>query len=168
MELKFEPLAASHTADVFRLWSDFDAVKFTNWTYTPTINACSERITRVIAFYGKEPLHFGPYVIRDIEDRFFGIIGADLSDRPNCGYDVWYFVCREEWGKGVATQALGKLVGHLHASGRVKSATASAVIQNTASWRLLERMEFVRDRVVRGGFQKHGVVLDILIYRREI
>jgi RimJ/RimL family protein N-acetyltransferase len=168
MELKFEPLAVSHTADVFRLWSDLDAVKFTNWKYTPTIDACSERITKVIAFYGKEPLHFGPYAIRDIADRFFGIIGADLADRPNCMYDVWYFVCREEWGKGVATQAMGNLIGQLRASNRVRSATASAVISNTASWRLLERLGFVRDRVVQGGFQKHGAVLDILNYRREI
>jgi RimJ/RimL family protein N-acetyltransferase len=165
--LKFEPLTASHTADTFRLWSDFEAVKYTNWSYTPTIDACSERIAKVIAYYGKEPLHFGPYAICHAENRFVGIIGADLAATSAGDYDVWYFILREEWGKGIGSQALGDLIECMRVSGRVKKATASVVVVNTASWRLLERFGFVRDRVVPGGFQKHGLTLDICSYERE-
>jgi RimJ/RimL family protein N-acetyltransferase len=166
--LKFEPLTVSHTADVFRLWSDFEAVKLTNWSYTPTIDACAERIAKVIAFYGKESLHFGPYAIRHNENRFVGIIGADLSDASAGEYDVWYFLCREEWGKGLATQALGALIRKLCASGRVRKATAGVIVVNNASWRLLERLGFTRVQVVPAGFHKHGSTLDLYRYGREI
>jgi RimJ/RimL family protein N-acetyltransferase len=166
--LKFEPLTVSHVADVYRLWSDFEAVKFTNWSYTPTIDVCAERVAKVIAFYGKEPLHFGPYAIRWAENRFVGIIGADLADRSGGEYDIWYFLCREEWGKGIATQALGDLIRDLGISGRVRRATASVVAVNTSSWRLLERSGFTRVQVVPGGFQKHGSTLALYKYGREI
>jgi RimJ/RimL family protein N-acetyltransferase len=166
--LNFEPLKVSHAADIYRLWSDFDAVKFTNWTYTPTFELCSERLTKVVAFYAKEPLHFGPYVIRLADDRFVGIIGADLTNHLEREYDVWYFLCREEWRKGIATQALGKLVTLLHESGRVKRATASAVTGNIASWKLLERLKFARDLTVPAGHQAHGLIYDIYEYSRDI
>jgi ribosomal-protein-alanine N-acetyltransferase len=165
--LKFEPLTGTHTAEVFQLWSDFDAVRLTNWTHTPTLDACSERIAKVVAYYRKEPLHFGPYAIRETDGRFVGIAGADLADSSAGEYDVWYFVSRANWGRGVATQALRDLVGLMSASGRVKAATASAVLVNTASCRLLERLGFTRIRVVSGGFQRHGMTGDLCGYRRE-
>jgi RimJ/RimL family protein N-acetyltransferase len=166
--LNFEQLKVSHAADIYRVWSDFDAVRFTNWTHTPTLELCSERLTKVVAFYAKEPLHFGPYVIRLADGRFVGIIGADLTNHLEREYDVWYFLCREERGKGIATQALEQLVSHLRASNRVKRATASAVTGNIASWKLLERLKFVRDLTVPAGHQAHGLICDIYNYSRDI
>src|SRR5471030_3296692 len=159
-----EQLQVSHTEEAFRLWSDFEAVKFTNWTHTPTYAECVERVGKVAAFYAKEPLHFGPFIIRDQDSRFMGMIGADLVDRTLGVYDIWYIVCREEWGKGVATRALGVLIALMKASGRVRKITADVVAVNVYSRRLLEGFGCRCERVVAGGFQRHESTLDLCKY----
>lgn len=162
--MTFEPFTASHAADAFRLWGDFETVRFTNWRHTPTPDECAERTGKVVAHYAVEPLHFGPYAIRLDDGCFAGMIGADLMDASLGEYDVWYILCREEWGRGVASEALGELVRRMRASGRVRRATAGVVAANTASWRLLERRGFNRDKLVPGGFQRHGSSLDLYRY----
>lgn len=163
----FEKLTISHTAEVFRLWSDSESVRFTNWTFTPTLEECLERTWKVVAYYAKESLHFGPFLIREAGNRFVGMIGADYMGHAPGVYDVWYIVCREERGRGVATRALGELIQRMRASGRVKRATADVVTVNTGSWKLLERSGFSRDTTVAGGFQKHESTLDLYKYSLE-
>lgn len=162
-----EQFTVSHAPEAFRLWSDFETVKFTNWGYTPTLDACAERAGRVVAHYAKEPLHFGPFLVREDDGRFVGMTGADLVDQPRDVYDVWYIFCREEWGKGIAARALGELVRRMRASGRVRTITADVVSENANSRRLLERFGFMREGVVPGGFQRHGLNLDLCKYRLE-
>jgi RimJ/RimL family protein N-acetyltransferase len=81
---------------------------------------------------------------------------------------VWYILRRDEWGKGLATQALGELLQRMTASGRVKRATATAVTSNAASVRVLEKQGFTRERLIPGGHQKHGLTFDLFAYGREI
>jgi RimJ/RimL family protein N-acetyltransferase len=166
--LKFEPLAPAHAADVFRLWSDFETVKFTNWAHAQSLDACAARVGRVIATYAKDPLNFGPFVILEGGGHFVGMIGADAADAPSGTYDVWYILLREQWGKGLATRALGKLVGLARESGRVRRLTADVVAGNPPSARVLEKSGFGRDAVIAGGFQKHGLTLDLWKYGRAL
>jgi len=166
--MEFEQLSATHATDVFRLWSDFESVRLTNWTYTPTMDNCVERVGKVVAFYGKVPLHFGPFVIRETDNRFVGMIGADFTDRSPGAYDIWYIVCREERGKGLATRAMKELMRRMQASGRVRTVTADVVASNMVSWKLLERFGFVREEIVAGGFQRHGSTLDLYKYSFDL
>jgi hypothetical protein len=78
--MRLDPLALSDLEEAFHLWSDFEAVKLTNWTHTPTRDECAQRLERVLSHYGKEPLHFGPYVARLADGRFVGLVGADLAE----------------------------------------------------------------------------------------
>ena len=162
--MTFEPLAISHAAELFRLWSDPDTVRFTNWAHTPTPDACAERAEKVVAHYSKEPLHFGPYVIRMPDNRLVGMLGVDLTGSSQGEYDVWHVLCREEWGKGIATRAVGELMRRMRSSGRVGRATAGVVAGNIASVRVLERHGFARSGVEPGGFQRHGSKLDLFRY----
>jgi RimJ/RimL family protein N-acetyltransferase len=162
--MAFEPLTISHAAEPFRLWSDLDTVRFTNWARTPTPDACAERAEKVVAHYSKEPLHFGPYVIRMPDNRLVGMLGADLAGSSQGEYDVWHVPCREEWGKGMATRAVGGLMRRMRSSGRVGRATAGAVAGNIASIRVLERLGFARGGFEPGGFRRHLSKLDLFRY----
>jgi RimJ/RimL family protein N-acetyltransferase len=166
--LQFSQLAASDTAEVFLLWSDFETVKLTNWAHTPTLDECAERMRKVMDHYGQEARHFGPCTIRFASGRFVGLVGADLFDADRDEYEVWYVLRRDEWGKGVATRAVAELLRRMTESGRVRRAMATAVTSNVASWRLLERQGFSRERTIAGGFLKHGLALDLYQYGREI
>ena len=52
---------------------------------------------------------------------------------------VW---SREEWGKGIATEALAVMVGELTVSRGIEIVTASTMIQNSASARVLMKNGF--------------------------
>jgi RimJ/RimL family protein N-acetyltransferase len=141
--------------------------ELTNWVHTPTREECAHRMEEVLAFYGKEPLHFGPYTIRDEDGRFLGLIGADLADPVWCAYDIWYVLRRDTWGRGIGTRAVGDLLAQMADSGRVKKATATVVADNAASRRLLARHGFTQQALVAGGHQRHGLSLDLLSYSRD-
>jgi RimJ/RimL family protein N-acetyltransferase len=54
------------------------------------------------------------------------------DERPG-NYDIWYFVRRDEWGKGIATCAVKKLLESMAASSRVKTISAQAAVDKPAS-----------------------------------
>ncbi len=168
IEFKFRPLKIADVADAFKLWSDRDAAKFTNWTITPDFESCQARIEKVVEYYGKNPNHFGPFTIRGADDQFLGIIGADERDANSQSYEVWYFLERGQWGKGLATQAVRQLLGLMRTSNRVKHAIATAAVDNPASWTLLERLGFLRESREANGFQKHDLTCDLFKYRLEM
>ncbi len=165
-EVKFDPLASSHLEEMFGLWSDFETVKFTNWSHTPTVEICVERLTRCLAYYAKDSLHFGPFVVRDPSGQFLGLAGADRG--PAACYEVWYILSRPVWGKGWGNRTLGELLSLMKISGRASRAIAMAAEPNIASWRLLERHGFRRESVVSEGFQKHGLSADLRNYSRAM
>jgi RimJ/RimL family protein N-acetyltransferase len=167
-QIELGPFSRADEADAFELWSDYETVRFTNWTQTATRDECVERLERILARYAAEPRHFGPYAVRTGERRFVGLAGADLRDADSAAYEVWYVLRRDAWGRGIGNRALGELLRIMQASGRVRRAIATAVTQNVASWRLLDKHGFVREKVIVGGHQRHGLALDLFAYKREL
>ena len=163
-DLSLNPMTIEDVAGVFSLWSDGEAVKFTNWPYVSTLDECKDRLTRTVEYYGKNPLHFGPLSIQVHDDKFAGIIGADAVNSRQGQYEVWYFIRRDQWRRGIARAALTELLKIMAASGRVDVITATAVVENSASWRLLEKLGFERQEQISRGHQKHGLELDLFKY----
>jgi len=164
--LTLEPLGPINVADAFRVWGDFEAVKFTNWVHTPTISDCGARLEKVLAYYAKDSRHFGPYVIRSGDNRFLGLIGAEVSSARETEYEIWYIIVQAEWGKGIASRALAELVHQMAASGRASTGVATVVSSNPASGRVLEKNGFIRGSVETGGFARHGLMLDLIHFSR--
>lgn len=51
---------------------------------------------------------------------------------------------RSWWGQGIATEATRLMVGYLYAETDVEIATASTMVENIASARVLEKADFIR------------------------
>jgi RimJ/RimL family protein N-acetyltransferase len=168
-QIEFRKLDISNVLEMFELWSDYDAVKLTNWPYVSSLEECKERLVRVIEHYSLEPRHFGPYTIQTIDGQFSGIIGADASDTLPGHYEVWYFVSRKQWRKGIGTAALAELLERIAASGQGASvAFATAVCDNLPSLGLLEKLGFQRQERIPKGHQKHGLAVDVFKYTRAV
>jgi RimJ/RimL family protein N-acetyltransferase len=166
--IHLHPLSPTDLDEVFPLWSDFEAVRFTNWTHTPTHEECTHRLARVLAFYGAEPRHLGPFAVRADGLGFVGLAGADLRDAEGGTHEVWYALRRERWGHGLGTRVLGALIERAVARGDVRRLEATAVTGNVASWRLLEKHGFRRLGVQAGAHTKHGETLDLYSYARDL
>lgn len=165
-ELQLTPLLISDAEGIFQLWSDRDATRLTNWPYFTNYDDSVARLEKCLKYY-ENPLHFGAYAIR-MDGLFVGIAGADVIDEAAAKYDVWYFIDRKKWGQGIAKQALQQLLTIMRDSGRAKTARATAVTENIASWRTLEHHNFVRIGVIPGGHTKQDQNLDLYQYRLDL
>ena len=168
IEIKLQPLSILDAENMFGLWSDQDAVKFTNWPYISDRKGCEEKLSMVLQRYASNPLHFGPYSILAGDGVFAGVIGADIQNQELSEYEAWYFLNRKHWGRGIARAALKELLEVMRSSDRVDIITATAVTENPASWNLLEKNGFQRKQIIQGGHQKHGLVKDLYEYTLDV
>ncbi|MFL5815201.1 MAG: GNAT family N-acetyltransferase [Bdellovibrionia bacterium] len=167
-EIEFTDLCADDFDGVHSLWSDEEATLFTNFPYLPTKDECRQRLGKMLAYYGQNPNHFGPYVIRSKVGEFLGLTGGDEDTSSPGTYEIWYFVQRDHWGKKVATTAVRHLLELMHRSGRVKRYKAEAVVENEPSWRFLEKLGFHRVSMVPAGHKKGDRTWDRYVYSKEI
>ena len=83
-----------------------------------------------------------------------GEVAGYLGSWPgDDGQEVGYWVGQAFWGRGVATRALGLLLGQL----TVRPLVAHVASHNTGSIRVLERCGFVRDPSQEAGPSDDGV-----------
>ena len=150
------------------LWSDEQAVFYTNFPYIPDVKGCQERLTKMLSFYAKTSQHFGPYTIRSEDGTFLGLAGGDASDLEQQVYEIWYFIQRPHWGRKVATAAVSELLSMMSSSGRVRRIKAEAVVDNEPSWKFLESQGFKRKERLTGAHKKDGRVFDRYVYHYEI
>lgn len=57
---------------------------------------------------------------------------------------VGYRFLERSWGRGVATEAVGLMVGYLYGETDIEIVTASTMVENIASARVLEKNDFIR------------------------
>lgn len=163
MKLTLEKFKFEETPEVHALWSDEAATLYTNFPYLPTLEECGQRLVKMKNYYGQNPGHFGPYLIRSAEGEFLGLTGGDAGATPG-EFEIWYFVLREMWGKKIATTSVSLLMEKMRASGKVSSIKAEAVVENEPSWRFLEKLGFQRKNLLPGAHRKNGRTWDRYVY----
>jgi len=73
-----------------------------------------------------------------------GMVAGNIGSWPDSGQQLLgYWVGREHWGRGVATQALALLVDEMS----IRPLFAHVEVHNAGSIRVLEKCGFRRDRV---------------------
>lgn len=160
--LVFGEIGPAHAVALHELWSDPEVVRLTNWELTSSEEDAAQRIGRLRSRYGSDPNRLGPYVATDTECGVVGLVGIDFVAGE---HEVWYLVPRRLWGRGYGSGLLGGIVQR--AAGRTYGKlVATAVVDNVASWKLLERHGFRRTATLAAGFQRHGIVADLYRYER--
>ena len=76
------------------------------------------------------------------ENRFCGLAEAYGYRAPIRKVSVGYRLLREEWGKGIASEALGILLQELMERRGLEIVTASTMLENRASARVLQKNGF--------------------------
>ena len=76
------------------------------------------------------------------ENRFCGLAEAYGFRPPIRKVSVGYRLLKEEWGKGIATEALGIMTKELLSSRGIEVITASTMVENRASAQVLKKNGF--------------------------
>lgn len=78
--------------------------------------------------------------------------------------DFGYWLGESFWGRGLATIAARAMVEHLMQTGHFVRLQAPVLAWNPASMRVLEKVGFAREGVLRNSVTKDGAVIDSVMY----
>ena len=93
-----------------------------------------------------------------------GVIGLDrVSERTGFG-ELGYYVKPDAWGQGYATDAAETLVDYAFGELRLHRVQAKAFDSNPASRRVLEKVGFEHEGVLRGHWYRNGSHEDVHVY----
>lgn len=101
-----------------------------------------------------------------MDQQVEGMIGVYRLFEKDTVAEVGYWVGKDSWGKGLATQALQTLIDHLQSQYGFASLIAHTFEKNPASGRVLEKNKFVREKKVSPYMVKNDEVIDAILWRR--
>lgn len=142
-----------------RLGTDPAMAQYSGWNPYATLETAQETVSRFIAGYDEE--HFYSWVM-DIDDIVVGTIGA--YDYRDDHIEVGFSVVQGWQGRGLATEALKKVLEYLTENEGIPCVTAWCASENIGSGRVLEKagMRFVR--IEKDGLTVGDRVYDKLTY----
>lgn len=103
-----------------------------------------------------------------VDDEAIGSIGLHLQSDIMCkNIELGYFIGEDFWGKGIATEAIRKIVDYGFDNFEVIRIFARPFGNNLASQKVLEKAGFVLEARIEGNIYKNGGFLDELIYAKR-
>lgn len=158
------PQSADAEAIFERYASDSDVTRFLGWSRHQSLADTKAFLRFSAEEWERWPA--GPYLIRSRDDgRLLG--GTDFGFETPQQAITGYVLAKDAWGKGYATEALAAIT---HLAGRLGVARLYALChpEHRASWRVLEKSGFVRDRTWTQQTEfpnlASGVLQDVLCY----
>ena len=146
--LLVRPLADADFADLYRLLSDPDTMRYVRTPFTEEEQA-RERMA-VWAEYAQQRPGLGTFVLVLKESRAFAgfcvarQVGYDVASEE---YEIGYILAPECWGQGLASELVPPLSGYCFQQSSAQHLVAFTDPENAASQRVL----------VKGGFRYMGM-----------
>ncbi|MED6143029.1 hypothetical protein PIB30_002851 [Stylosanthes scabra] len=152
------PFKLSDLEDMW-LWASDDRV-----TYNTRLDTCVTK-EQAVALIDECITHeFKKSICLD--DRSIGIIwvipwAGDAKFKADLGYAIGF----NYWGKGIATKAVKIVLSQaFHVLPYLKRLQAFTLVENKASQRVLQKVGFQREGVLRNFFYAKGNFIDPLVY----
>lgn len=97
-------------------------------------------------------------------DRLVGAITLHSINASQGRAEIGYALRSSHWGRGYASQAMQLVLDHAFATLALRRIEADTDPRNTGSCKLLERLGFVREGLLRDRWQVGGEISDSAIY----
>jgi len=95
---------------------------------------------------------------------FLGVCDLSEIDRRHSRADVGFMVARRYWGGGYTFEAMHAVIGHAAQGLRLKRLQARTHLGNVRSMRLLDRLGFKREGLLRGYVERDGERRDCVLF----
>ena len=99
-------------------------------------------------------------------DEMVGTIGLNHFDERNRRAEIGYQIVRRHWGQGIATAAGAALVAFGFETLSLNRIEATVLVGNDASMRVLEKLGFEREGLLRAYKLARGQPRDFVIFSR--
>ena len=101
----------------------------------------------------------------DVAGEAVGNIGLRVGeDIDRYSAEVWYWLGEQHWGRGIITAALTAITNIAFSELSLLRVEAMPFARNTASIRVLEKVGYQREGLLRWSAVKEGIALDKVVY----
>ena len=98
-----------------------------------------------------------------------GSIAAYRQGNIHCRTaELGIYVAKKFWGRGIATEAVQKIFGHIFCNTDIVRIFAEPFSRNAASCRMLEKAGFELEGTMRQNAYKDGEILDMKLYAKVL
>ena len=146
-----------------RLGTDPAMYQYSGWNPYATLEMAQETVRRFIDSYDDEHAYSW---IMDVDDVIVGTIGA--YDYKDDHIEVGFSVVPGWQGRGLATEALKKVLEYLTENEGIPCVTAWCAAENIGSKRVLEKAGMKLVRTEKDGLAVGDKVYDKLIYEYKV
>lgn len=161
--LRLRAFAARDVAEVYELYADRDAVRF---SYAPPMGGLDDARTVIQQTFDlareRTLFHFG--VADHQADRIIGHVTLFKWDQEQRRAEVGYSIRRDHWGRGLGSEAVTTLIDFGFERLDLRRFEADADPRNAASMRVLEKLGFVREGYARERWEIEGEIQDAVCY----
>ncbi|XP_062074404.1 uncharacterized protein LOC133778474 [Humulus lupulus] len=159
LEIKLRPYRTSDVDDFLIYGGDDRVTRFTRWN---TFTSKEEALFYINTFCIPHP-YCRSLCINDRSIGFMIIMPRDGDDK--CRAEVGYALAAEYWGQGITTRALKMATSDgFREFPDLTRMQASVEIENKASQRVLEKVGFRKEAVLRKYTINKGQIRDMVMY----
>ena len=153
--LRIRLLRSSDTESAFRVLSNERAMKYYGTPPHKDVEYTRKQYVDIMVsrFKARDAAVF--VVTFKDKDEYIGHVSAISFDRVFKFCEIAYVIDPENWGKGIATEAVGRVVNYLMTDVGIHKIRAGLFAKNLASKRVLEKLNFVQE-----GYLRDNVIID--------
>jgi ribosomal-protein-alanine N-acetyltransferase len=161
--LSLRPLEAEDATAIHQMMSDVEVMAFWDSEViddpTLTIDIVQSQLEEIAR---EEARYWTMQLAAD--SGFMGVCDLSEIDRRHSRADVGFMVARRYWGGGYTFEAMHAVIGHAAQALRLKRLQARTHLGNVRSMRLLDRLGFKREGLLRGYVERDGERRDVVLY----
>lgn len=161
--LKLREITPQDVTSLLKHFGNPEVVKFIDMQPIKTLEQANEWLRWMGGFFAsKDGLRWGVALKED--DTFIGSAGLHNWNREANYAEIGYDIAPQFWGEGYATEVAQVLVEFGFSNMKLNRIEADVVQGNIGSLRVLEKLGFKREGLLRQRLLKGGKYYDIYLY----
>ena len=113
-------------------------------------------------FRDKKAIHFA--IVKKSTSELIGIIGLIDIDATHSRAEMGYWIAKEHWNKGFATEAAQAVLDYAFAELHLQRVYAHHFKRNSASGKVLIKIGMEKEGILKSHVQKWGKFEDVVLY----
>jgi ribosomal-protein-alanine N-acetyltransferase len=164
--LLLRPLTPADAPAVFLYCSNPAVTRFTLFETHQTIDDSRWFVEQYAQsrYATREPDPFGIVRKGDPVPTLIGAIGAHWASQPNGTMELGYALAEPYWGRGLVAEAARAVMRYVFTEYAVERLQARVIVGNDASERVLAKLGFTREGVLRSVVLRRGRYWDLAMY----
>ncbi len=161
--LLLRPMNEKDAADLFEFWSDEQVMEYYDVLPLRDLSDAERQIRFFMdSFSSRTMIRWG--IEYKPDNKIIGTCGFFSFSEENKKAGMGYELSKAYWGAGIMSEALSLILRHIFAETDINRIEAFTDVPNTASRKLLKRLGFTEEGILRQYERCRGGLIDVVIY----